>query len=172
MAAAQEGDGAAYETLLRVLAPALRRFVTQIVRDPHETEDITQSVLLSMHRARHTWRPERPFGPWWRAIARNAAIDAIRSRSRRQLRETGLDDAPELVAPDPPAPGEGTLDPAVAAALAALPASQREAIELVHGRDLSVAEAAAHAGVSPSALKVRVHRGVAALRRVLGRRSS
>lgn len=171
MRAAQAGDGAAYEALLRLLLPAVRRFVLRAVRDPADAEDITQIVLLSIHRARHTWRPERPFAPWWRAIARNAAIDALRSRTRRRAREIDLDDVPEPVAPVEPAPGEAALDPALAAALASLPPSQREALELVHGRDLSVAEAAAQLGVTSGALKVRAHRGIAALRRLLGGRA-
>ena len=52
-------------------------------------------------------------------------------------------------------------------ALAELPAAQREAVELIHVRELSVAEAAEHAGVSVSALKVRAHRGYKALRKLL-----
>jgi RNA polymerase sigma-70 factor (ECF subfamily) len=52
--------------------------------------------------------------------------------------------------------------------LAALPAAQREAVVLLKLQDLSVSEAAAVAGVTPSALKVRAHRGYEALRRALG----
>jgi RNA polymerase sigma-70 factor (ECF subfamily) len=168
MAAAQAGDAVAYEALLRTLAPAVRRFVRLKLRDPEAVEDITQTVLLSVHRARHTWRPERPFGPWWRAIARNAAIDAMRVHGRRAARELALDDIEEPAASVDGAGSEQVLDPRVAAALAALPASQREAIELVHGQELSVAEAAAVAGTTRGALRVRVHRGVTALRRLLG----
>jgi RNA polymerase sigma-70 factor (ECF subfamily) len=171
MRAAQSGDAVAYEALLRTLLPALRRFVRSRVRDPDAAEDITQIVLLSVHRARHTWHPDRPFGPWWRAIARNATVDALRARSRRAAREVALDAVPEPAIETRDATPGAPLDPRVAAALADLPESQRQAIELVHGRDLSIAEAAAAAGVSPGALKVRVHRGVAALRRLLGGRA-
>jgi RNA polymerase sigma-70 factor (ECF subfamily) len=59
------------------------------------------------------------------------------------------------------------LSPALAAALASLPPPQREAVELLYVEQLTVAEAAARAGVSRSALKVRAHRGSRALRKVL-----
>lgn len=171
MEAAQRGDAAAYETLLRALLPPLRDFVRRLVRDPNEVEDIVQGVLLSVHRSRHTWRPERPFGPWWRAIARNAATDALRRRTRSARREIALDDAPEPVAPELAA-GPGTaIDPALADAMKALPDAQREAVEMVHLEELSMAEAAARAGVGVEAMKTRSHRGIAALRRFFGART-
>jgi RNA polymerase sigma-70 factor (ECF subfamily) len=52
-------------------------------------------------------------------------------------------------------------------ALAELPRAHREAVELIHVRELSVSEAAEQAGVSVSALKVRAHRGYKALRKLL-----
>ena len=87
MAAAQDGDAAAYERLLRELLPALRGFVSSRLGDPSSVEDVAQNVLLSVHRARHTYRPERRFEPWFWAIARNAIIDAQRARTTRRRRE-------------------------------------------------------------------------------------
>jgi RNA polymerase sigma-70 factor (ECF subfamily) len=167
MAAAQDGDASAYERLLRELAPVLRDFVTRRLAASDGGEDVVQNALLAIHRARHTYRPERPFGPWWRAVARNAVIDALRARVRRRAREIvsdALDDVAAPAAPEPTAPP----DPALGAALASLSESQREAVELVYMQELSVAEAAERAGVTPNALKVRVHRGLRALRRILG----
>jgi len=64
--------------------------------------------------------------------------------------------------------GEGNpLAPELAAALAALPEAQRQAVTLVQVEGLSVAEAALRVGVSPGALKVRAHRGYRAMRRAL-----
>ena len=85
MAAAQRGDGTTYEKLLRELTPHLRAFVQRRLFDTAAAEDVVQNVLVSVHRARHTYRSERPFGPWLHAIARNAVIDHIRSRSRRRV---------------------------------------------------------------------------------------
>jgi len=167
MAAAQDGDAAAYETLLREIVPALRVFVSARLRESAATEDVVQNVLLSLHRARHTYQPSRPFGPWLRAIARNASSDALRARGRRAERETALPDADRIADEREPSRADAPLSARMSRALAELPAAQREAVELIHVRELSVAEAAEHAGVSVSALKVRAHRGYKALRKLL-----
>jgi RNA polymerase sigma-70 factor (ECF subfamily) len=168
MASAQQGDAQAYERLLRELLPALRAFARSRLTGP-SAEDVVQNALLSIHRARHTYRPERPFGPWWRAIARHAVIDFVRAQSRRGA-ELALDEL-DLPAPEPDRE-ERRLSPHLEAALAALPPGQRQAVELLHVEGLSVAEAALRVGITPGALKVRAHRGYRALRARLERGSS
>lgn len=166
MVAAQAGDAAAYEKLLLELLPHLRGFVRRRIRDFDSLEDVVQNVFVSLHRARHTYRPERPFGPWLHAVARNAVIDHVRARTRRTGREVLLSSngVPEPVAPPAEPSADLDLSPELVRALEALPASQREAVELLQLRGLSVAEAADRVGVSSSALKVRAHRGYRALR--------
>jgi RNA polymerase sigma-70 factor (ECF subfamily) len=169
MTLAQAGDAAAYEKLLLELLPHLRGFVRRRMTDTESAEDVVQNVLLSLHRARHTYRPERPFGPWLHAVARNAVVDQARSGARRQARERSLDEdgAPQPVAPEPAPPPGSALSPELAGALAELPSAQRQAVSLIHLQGLSVAEAAARVGVSRGALKVRAHRGYKALRELL-----
>jgi RNA polymerase sigma-70 factor (ECF subfamily) len=168
MTAAQRGDEIAYERLLSELIPLLRSFVRARLRDDSAAvEDVVQNVLLAVHRARHTYRSERRFGPWLGAVARNAVVDHLRSRGRRRLRELSLDAAAEPAAAEPLPLADGELSPELRSALERLPAAQREAVELIQIRGLSVAEAAVHAGVKPGALKVRAHRGYTALRRML-----
>jgi RNA polymerase sigma-70 factor (ECF subfamily) len=180
MAAAQRGDVAAYESLLTSLLPPLRAFVRRRGVEASEVEDVVQEILILIHRARHTWRADRPFDPWLWAIARNASTDALRrqarERSRRDHTADALDEGAIATGASAAAQGssspEGRLaarevSPALVEALARLPASQREAVELLYVQQLSVAEAAARAGVSTSALKVRAHRGSRALRAAL-----
>jgi RNA polymerase sigma-70 factor (ECF subfamily) len=168
MARAQRGDAQAYDSLLREALPVLRSFVRVRLRDPSGEEDVVQNVLMSIHRARHTYEPGRAFGPWMRAIARNAVVDAQRARSRRALREVSGSEADAFPAPAEDPPPSAALSPRLQRALDSLPPSQREAVELIHVRDLSVAEAAASVGVTPGALRVRAHRGYRALRALLG----
>jgi len=169
MRAAQEGDAASYEKLLGELLPHLRRFARRRLSSPDGrelVEDSVQNVLLAIHRARHTWRPERPFSPWVHAIARNAVIDTLRARGRRLSREISLEAdgvAEPAVGPEPSSLEEA-LSPELCAALETLPPNQREAVTLIHLEGLSVAEAAERAGATPGALKVRAHRGYRALR--------
>jgi RNA polymerase sigma-70 factor (ECF subfamily) len=171
MTAAQKGDAAAYEKLLHEALVELRPFVRRRVFDAAAQEDVVQNIFLSLHRARHTYRPERPFSPWLYAIARNAITDHTRSRMRRQSRERSFEDdgvadpvapVPELVAGDLPEELRDALD--------RLPPKQRQAVELVQVQGLSVAEAALRAGVSTGALKVRAHRGYKAMRALLARK--
>ncbi|HME71786.1 MAG TPA: sigma factor [Myxococcota bacterium] len=82
MGAAQGGDGRAYEALLREILPHVRDFIRTYI--PHEAsaEDVAQTVLLAVHRARHSYRREQPFEPWLYAIVRKAVADFRRSRGR------------------------------------------------------------------------------------------
>ncbi len=168
MGAAQQGDQASYEKLLRELLPELRAFVRRRLFDAGSQEDVVQNILLSLHRARHTYRSERPFTPWLYAIARNSLTDHTRARGRRLSRERSLEDGgvPEPVAAEPAA--DDALSPELEAALVGLPPKQREAVVLVQVEGLSVVEAAARAGVTVGALKVRAHRGYRLLRERLG----
>ncbi len=167
MIAAQKGDGAAYEKLLTELLPEVRGFVARRLRDVHSREDVVQNVLMGIHRARHTFRAERPFGPWLYAVARNAVTDHLRARARRQQREILLESPEPPDASAPPAVDE-ELSPELQEALEALPAQQREAVLLLHVEGLSVEEASLRVGASKGALKVRAHRGYRALRQRLG----
>jgi RNA polymerase sigma-70 factor (ECF subfamily) len=167
MQAAQDGDASAYRMLLTAIQPRIRAIVRGKIRDEAAADDVVQNALLSIHRGRSTFRSERPFGPWMRAIVRNSIIDHFRDRKRRGDREV------ELIVekwPDTSDAGDSDseeLAPELAAALAGLPEAQREAVTLVQVKGLSVAEAALRAGISPGALKVRAHRGYRAMRKAL-----
>jgi len=167
MRAAQAGDADAYRQLLSAIQPRIRGIVRSKIREEAAAEDVVQNALLSIHRGRRTYRAERPFGPWMRAIVRNTIIDHFRDRKRKGDREV------ELVAEEwadervESAEGDERLAPELTQALATLPESQREAVTLVQIKGLSVAEAALAAGVSVGALKVRAHRGYRALAKAL-----
>jgi len=167
MQAAQDGDASAYRSLLTTIQPKIRAIVRSKIREAAAAEDVVQNALLSIHRGRSTYRPERPFGPWMRAIVRNSIIDHYRDRKRRGDREVELivEQWPDTSDTNEANPED--LAPELAAALAALPEAQREAVTLIQVKGLSVAEAALRAGVSPGALKVRAHRGYRAMRKAL-----
>ena len=163
MQAAQDGDRPSYDRLLYEILPELRAIVRARVRDPASVDDAVQNALLSIHRARHTFEPGRAFGPWMRAIARNAATDVLRARRAQTARELPID--PQMRAPEPPHERDvERLASQLRRALMDLPRTQREAIELIHLQRFSVAQAAEQLGVKPGALKVRAHRGYKALR--------
>jgi len=167
MQAAQDGDKAAYEVLLTDIMPLLRAIVQRRWRSAQDVDDIVQDVLLSVHAVRHTYDPGRPFAPWLLTIARRRIADAARRSSSRSAHETTVDIMPETSSggetKDQP---EGSDDQAaIQHALTGLTGGQREAVELLKLRGLSLNEASAITGKSVSALKSNVHRAVNALRR-------
>jgi RNA polymerase sigma-70 factor, ECF subfamily len=169
MAAAQDGDRGAYERLLREIVPYIRAVAARQHRAPDRIEEVTQEVLLTLHRVRHTYDPARPFRHWLAAIARRRSIDALRRRLRTEAHEVSDDTAYETFA-DPTANKGVEVSEArdgLGAAVAGLSPPQREAIELLKLRELSLAEASSLSGRSIAALKVNVHRAIKALRQRL-----
>lgn len=69
MAAAQGGNAAAYRRLLDEVSVWLRRYYQHRL-PPGMTDDAVQDALIAIHEKRHTYDPDRPFGPWLGAIAR------------------------------------------------------------------------------------------------------
>ena len=175
MRAAQQGDGASYVELLRTITPRIR----QIIRRQRgfvgiaEVEDLVQDVLLSVHTVRATYDPARPFIPWLLAIVRNRLVDGARRYARIARREIHVDeeDVTFFAAETNDDIGELGDAAAVREAVRALPDGQREAIELLKLKELSLKEAAEISGTSVGALKVATHRAMATLRRTLGKRS-
>ncbi len=172
MRAAQDGDADAYRSLLNEVTPRLRRVIRarRSFLDPQDIEDLVQDVLLSVHSVRHTYDPARPFLPWLLAIVRNRLADAARRYSRQKGRELAVDDLDVTfadLAPNTAHEGGGDEE-ALARAIRGLPDGQRQAIELLKLREMSLKEASAHSGSSVGALKVATHRAMASLRRALG----
>ena len=173
MRAAQLGDSASYRELLRAITPRIR----DVVRRQRgfagiaEVEDLVQDVLLSVHAVRATYDPARPFVPWLLAIVRNRLADGARRYARIARREVHVDEG-GVTFSEPEANDDiGELGDAAALheAVCALPEGQRQAIELVKLKELSLKEAAEVSGTSVGALKVATHRAMATLRRRLGK---
>ena len=168
MRASQNGDRAAYTTLLQELVPVLRRLVRRKFRFLQATdcEDLVQDALLSLHMARAKYDNSRPFMPWLMKIAQNRMIDGTRRQSRLAAKEILLDVlAPPIRDEAARSVEDGYGDAeALHQAVNLLPSRQRQAIELVKLRELSLKEAADLSGMSMGALKVSVHRGIKSLR--------
>ncbi len=171
MARAQDGDAVAYRRLLEEIAPYLRSLAAKWFRSADEIEDAMQDALLTIHAIRHTYDPARPFGPWLAAVAKRRFIDRIRRSGRRSARETPLTAEHETFPATPAnSVSEMVERHALGWALSRLPAGQRQAIELLKLKEMSLKEAAATTGLSVAALKVATHRGLKALRKLLASR--
>src|SRR5258708_17376704 len=87
MAAAQAGDSAAYRMLLRDCIPVIKSVARRRRVDADRIDDVVQDVLLTIHRARHTYDPSRSFTAWLCVIAERRAIDLLRRTRRVDMRE-------------------------------------------------------------------------------------
>jgi RNA polymerase sigma-70 factor (ECF subfamily) len=168
MAAAQAGDRAAYEALLRDCVPLIKVVaVRQGVAADH-IDDVVQDVLLTIHRARQTYDPARSFTGWLRTIAERRAIDLLRRTGRQRAREIHSPLAFESYAEETADPSRTAGDAAssrrVNEALAMLPERQREAVQVLVLEERSLAEAAIATRRSKGAMKVNLHRALKALR--------
>ena len=164
MVAGLEGDAAAHKMLLEKLSVQLRGYfkaqLGRYGRDPVEAEDLVQEVLIAVHTRRHTYDRSQLLTPWVYAIARYKFSDYLR-RSKISRTDVPIEDAEALTAYNDSAQVESNLD--LDKLLAGISPKTRQAIQYVKLEGLSVSEAAARSGVSESAVKVAVHRGLKAL---------
>lgn len=167
MAAAQAGDRRAYEKLLADSVALIRAAARRQGVAPDGLDDVVQETLITVHRVRHTYDPTRSYDAWLTAIASRRAIDALRSRGRRDSRELhddfALDQHPDSSDASAAAEGEQHAQ-RLHEAIADLPPGQREAVEQLGLRERSLSEAAALTGRNAGALKVNLHRALKALR--------
>lgn len=175
MRAAQEGDHSAYAALLSEVIPLIRQSIRRqrSYLQAQDVEDILQDTLVSLHRVRATYDPDRPFLPWLHAIARHRMMDGARRYVRRTANEVTVEVLPETFSGSGANRDEEIYgDPgALRQAIGQLPPGQRQAIELLKLEELSLKEASARTGLSISALKVAVHRGMKALAVALRKRT-
>lgn len=156
------GDGAAYHVFLKELSAHLRAFLRRRLSGlPDEVEDLVQEALLAVHNQRHTYDAQQPLTAWVQAIAKYKLVDLLRRRASRDLCNDPFDDDLELFAESDTDAADARRD--VAKLLRLLPDHQRLPIVHMKLEGLSVVETARVTGMSESAVKVGVHRGLKAL---------
>ncbi len=152
------GDRLAYEGLLRKSADALRPYFARRLSRGADVDDLVQECLIAVHKKRATFDRSRPFLPWLRGIAQYKLVDHYR-RTRAGTSTKEFEEADWAVEFE--SASSARMD--VESLLETLPPKQREAIRATKVRGESVAEAASASGMSPSDIKVSVHRGMKAL---------
>lgn len=156
------GDRAAYAELLGLLTPFLRGIIgRRLGAQSAEAEDLVQEALLAIHVKRQTYDRAQPFTPWAYAIARYKLLDHFRRAGVR--RSIPLEDAGDLFATGNPE--EGAVRRDVTRLLEFLPERQRALMRDVKLTGLSISEAAERGGMSETAAKVSLHRGMQRLMR-------
>jgi RNA polymerase sigma-70 factor (ECF subfamily) len=165
MQSAIAGDERAYTEFLRRTACLVRRFSRgKVARSGIDPEDIVQETLLAIHMKRHTWRDDAPIMPWLYAIARHKIVDAFRRRGRRMEVEIG-EIAGTFAEPDAETARGWEIDRVIAT----LAPGQRKVVAAVSVDGRSIRETASRLGMSETAVRVALHRGLAAIARQVGR---
>lgn len=156
------GDSSAYHAFLRELGAHLRAFFRKrLARLPDEVEDLVQETLLAVHNQRHTYDAGQPLTAWLHAIAKYKLVDLLRRRSGRDELTDPFDGESDLMSSAAAEADDARRD--LAKLLALLPDRQRLPIVHVKIEGLSVAETARRTGMSESAVKVGIHRGLRSL---------
>jgi RNA polymerase sigma-70 factor (ECF subfamily) len=172
MLASLDGDAVAHKSLLARLAATLRAYfkgqLARIGRGAADAEDLVQETLIAFHTRRHTYDRSQLLTPWIYAIARYRLVDYLR-RTKASIVDVPIEAAAEVLADDDTIAVDSTLD--LTKLMAQLTPKTRQAIQLVKLDGLSVSEAAVKSGISESAVKVAVHRGLRALSLLVRQRS-
>ncbi|MFI0846071.1 sigma-70 family RNA polymerase sigma factor [Mesorhizobium sp. IMUNJ 23232] len=156
--AALAGDEKAYAAFLSRVAALVRGFARRRIDHGVEPEDIVQETLLAIHTKRHTWRDDAPVRPWIFAIAKYKIIDAFRRRGRH-IEVDIADFAETLAEPE----RESASPREVERALDRLPPGQRQVVSSISVEGRSIAETARAFGMNETAVRVALHRGLAAI---------
>jgi RNA polymerase sigma-70 factor (ECF subfamily) len=156
MLAGLAGDGAAYRLLLETLQRQLGGyFRRRLAGDPSEVDDLVQETLIAIHTRRGTYEHSLLFTAWAYGIARHKLVDHFRRRGRAST--VPVEDS-GLFVPDDSRSVDARLD--IERALATLPPATRALIRDIKLKEQSNAEAAEARGMSETAVKVAVHRGL------------
>jgi RNA polymerase sigma-70 factor (ECF subfamily) len=158
-----------FEAFYREHVEGLQRFIARRVGERERAADLTAEIFLAAIESAGGYRPDSGAPrAWLYGIARLVIANDARRRSAERARETRWR-AAALLDADDAARIDARIDAAsrareLHAAMSRLPESERVVLELVALDELTVAEAAAVAGVRPVAARVRLHRARRKLR--------
>lgn len=170
----QGGDLAAFDVLVYRWDRKIQAAIFRIMGTEDEARDLCQEAFLRAYRALGGFKGEARFSSWLYQIALNLCRDRMRrSKGRTLVSLDELEEAGNGLLQKGPTPLElveaGDMSRAVASAVAALPAEQREVIVLKEYQDLTFVEIAEILGVPLSTVKTRLYRGLGQLRHKLER---
>ncbi|MEN9711764.1 MAG: hypothetical protein RLY90_25 [Pseudomonadota bacterium] len=153
-----QGEKDEYKQFLSVFSKYLRGYFFKKMRNaPDFVEDLVQEVLIAVHNKRHTYEVGEPLTPWLHAIAKYKYVDFLRSKKNEHLNDS-LEESQAIWVEEIREPFESSTD--LTLLMFSLPQAHRRAIELTKINGLSVKDAAQVSGLSESAIKVGVHRGL------------
>lgn len=161
----QRGEYAAFTELYERHAGKVYAYLRGHLTQKGDADDLLQVVFLKLHEHRQRYNPSFPFLPWLFSITRNSVVDSSRKKKAVLVEEATL----ERVAGAQPVEPEGNAVE-LQAALASLPAGQRELIQMRFEQGLSFEEIAKRLKLKAPSVRKRVSRTLEGLRKVFGKK--
>lgn len=167
MELALAGDQKAYAAVLHETARLLRPYLLKRMNRPQDAEDLLQEILVSIHKARHTYDKSRPYLPWAMAIAKFRHTDYLRKHYADRLRNaeelTGFEeyDVTDVT-------NSGIAYESIKEEISLLPKKQAVILQMIHEEGYTAKEVAQRIGMKESAVKVAAHRAYKVLKKRLG----
>ena len=166
MRQALDGDKCAYSDLLRETAHFLRPFLQQKLSSRNDVDDLLQEILLSIHKARHTYHDLRPYKPWAYAIAKFRLLDYLRTRYADHLRfAIEISEVENTLHEDVTEPRISYES--INGEIFNLPEKQALILQMMHQEGCTAKEVAEKISMTETAVKVAAHRAYKTLKRQL-----
>jgi RNA polymerase sigma-70 factor, ECF subfamily len=155
------GDGGAYAAFLSQISPMLRRVIGRKI-PMADVEDVLQEVLISIHKARHTYDGNRPLMPWVMAITSFRVTDALRKTySDRRHSQVDIADYENVLEDVTQTPDENE---SINEMLDGVGERERKILSLMHMEGYTANEVGGQLGMKESAVKVAAHRAIKKIR--------
>jgi RNA polymerase sigma-70 factor (ECF subfamily) len=166
------GDQSALAALYDESSHLVHTMALRILKNPADAEEVTLDVYMRVWNGAQSYRDERgTVGAWLVTLARNKAIDRLRSRGSRTRLEEPMPDHTELRSSglDPEQEAQTTRsEQRVVNAMQSLPHEQREVLELAIFSGLTHSELALRLNQPLGTVKTRIRQGMMKLRVSLG----
>jgi RNA polymerase sigma-70 factor (ECF subfamily) len=157
----RQGDAAAFDEVYAAYNVRLLTFLVRLSRRRDVAEDLVEETWLRLVKHAARLQPDTRIGPWLFTVARNLYVSYVRSRAIEDSAAAGLMGL-WPTSPHDSSPFEETaaslLEARLERAIATLPRASREVLLLVAVAGLDPADAAVVCGVTPDALRQRLHR--------------
>lgn len=159
------GNQAAYAQFLQRITPMLRRIAARKL-PPNDVDDVVQEILISVHKARHTYDGKRPVMPWLLAIARFRMTDHLRKHYAQMRHKTV--DIQELEEFLPDVTQTGSENESIEELLAGVPENHKRILTMMHVEGYTAKEVGKQVNMKESAVKVAAHRAIKKIRDKFG----
>lgn len=155
------GDTASYNRFLQIITPMLRRVVAKKLASA-DVEDTLQEILISIHKARHTYDGERAVMPWLLAIAEFRINDCLRKIYAGSRHESvNIDELAESLAD---VTELHNSNESIEEMLKDVPEREQRILTMMHVEGYTAEETGKRLGMKDSAVKVAAHRAVKKIR--------